>query len=109
MARQAVESFELDLDIHDELEYYKEHKEFLGKHPIFWERNLNEQVNSYNGFDLSNRQKTLRANISRDTKKLTKIPRGPKKEKFAAVLDKYKIELELINTRIDVLKRKQVL
>lgn len=109
MARQAVKNFELDLEIHDELEFYKENKEVLGKHPIFWEYNLKEQVEKYGGFELANRQKTLRANISRDKKKHAKMPRGPKKEKFEAVLLKYKIELELVNNRINDLKRKQVL
>lgn len=91
--------------IWDELEYYKENGEILGNHPIFWERNLQELVKSYTGFELANRQKTLRANISRDKKKLDKMKRGPEKQKFEATLNKYKLELELVNNRIDALKK----
>lgn len=100
-AAQTVKNFELDLQIMDELEHYKEHKEVLGKHPIFWERMLKQAVKNYTGIELVRRQTTLRANISRDKKKLLSIKDKSKKQKFEAKLKQYVIELELVDERIN--------
>jgi len=87
------------------LEYYKENGEILGNHSVFWERNLQNLVKSYTGFELANRQKTLRSNISRDQKKMEKMSTASAKQKFEVTLNKYRLELELVNKRIDELKK----
>ncbi len=100
IAKKAVENFELNLEIYDELNYYKEHGEVLGKHPIFEDLMLQQSVDNLSQLDLGKRQKTLRANISRDTTKMNKMEAGDKKDAFSEKLDKRKKELELVDARI---------
>jgi len=101
VAKKAVENYELNLDIYDELNYYNEHKEILGKHPIFEKVMLQKKVNGLSGVDLGKRQATLRANISRDNKKLEdKKVTAAKKENFVAKLEGFKSELVLVDARI---------
>ncbi|WP_026755037.1 hypothetical protein [Sediminibacter sp. Hel_I_10] len=100
LAKVSVENFELNLDIYDELNYYKNEGEILGKHPIFEMTMLQKKVDELPGIKLSQRQKTLRANISRDNGKLEKMDDGDAKTKFADKLNLAKKELELVDTRI---------
>lgn len=99
-AASAVENFELDILIHAELNYYSEHKEFLGNHPAFEDYNLQKKVNAYKAVELAKRQATLRANISRDTKKLDAMKAGEKKDAFEAKLILWNKELKLIDGRL---------
>lgn len=101
LAAQAVDNFELDVLIHDELTYYLEHKEILGKHPIFADYMLSQKVNAYSPVELVKRQKTLRANISRDNKKIATITDAGKKADFAAKIKEWVNELELVDKRIE--------
>lgn len=101
MAKTAVENFELNLEIYDELNYYKEHGEILGKHQIFADEMLQKKVDALSGANLVKRQSTLRANISRDSKKLAENKvAADKLEAFEAKLNEYKAELELVDKRL---------
>jgi len=101
MAVETVENFQLNLDIYDELNYYKEHGQILGKHPIFAEDMLTEKVNSYSTVELTKRQKNLRTYVSRDTKKLEKMEAGEDKVAFEEKLNEFKSELELVDARLE--------
>lgn len=103
MAVKAVENFELNLEIYDELNYYKEHGEILGEHPIFTEDMLTEKVAKLSTVELTKRQKNLRTYISRDSKKLDKMEAGEAKDAFEGKLNEFKHELELIDARLDII------
>ena len=46
LSKRAVEAFELNRDIYEELNYYKANGKVLGKHPIFRSLTLQREVNS---------------------------------------------------------------
>lgn len=101
VAKKAVENFELDLDIADELDYYKEHKEILGEHPIFLEHNIQKEVAAIEVIDLVKQRNNLRTYINRDTKALEegKIDKD-KEEAFKAKIEEFKLKLSYIEKRI---------
>lgn len=100
-AAKAVENFELDIIIHDELAYFQENRKVLGKHPIFEDYVLQEKVLAYSAVELVKRQKTLRANISRDKNKLKSITDPAKKENFEKKILEWEKELSLVDVRIE--------
>lgn len=101
LAAATVENFELNLEITEELNYYKEHGEILGKHPIFAEDMMNEKVAKMSTIELTKRQKNLRTYVSRDSLKLDKMEEGETKVAFAEKLEDFKTELELIDARLE--------
>ncbi|MFD2824794.1 hypothetical protein ACFS5M_14015 [Lacinutrix iliipiscaria] len=98
---KSIGNFELNLEIYDELNYYNEHGEILGKHPIFADEMLNEKVGKLSTVELTKRQKNLRSYISRDSKKLDKMEAGEDKDAFEKKLNEFKHELELIDARLE--------
>jgi len=100
-AKKAVEGFELDLDIMEELNYYKEHGEILGEHPIFAAHNLQKAVNAIKVVDLVTRRNNLKTYIARDSKKVEdgEIAKD-KLEAFQAKIKEYEDELVLVEERI---------
>lgn len=98
--KQAVENFELNLDIYDELNHYKEHKQILGKHPIFKEEMLQAQVDAYSTKDLIKTQRNLRSYISRETKVLDKMEDSDDKTALTQKVADWTAELELIDKRL---------
>lgn len=100
IAKQVVENFELNLDIYDELNYYNEHNQILGEHPIFADQVLTEKVNTYSTVDLTKRQKNLRTYISREDKTLEGMTDGPEKTKLADKVTTWKKELTLVDARL---------
>lgn len=101
IAAEAIDNFELNLEIYDELNYYKEHKEILGHHPIFAKMLREQSVTAMDDATAKDRQKNLRTYVSRDSKKLLNMEDGEAKDKFAAKLDGFKEELALIDARFD--------
>lgn len=101
IASKTVKEFKLNLDIYDELNYYKEHKQILGKHPIFAEKMLEEAVNAMGTVELTKRQKNLRSYISRDQKTFDKMDDGEAKDQFGEKLQAWKDELDLVDARLE--------
>lgn len=101
VASQTVKDFKLNLDIYDELNYYQEHKQILGKHPIFANKMLVEKVEAMSTIDLGKRQKNLRTYVSRDEKTLNKMEEGEAKTAFAKKVQDWKDELELVDARLE--------
>lgn len=101
LASKAVEGFELDLDIMDELEYYQEHKEILGKHPIFFEHNLIKEVKAIKVVDLVTERNNLKFYIARDRKALEegKIAED-KKEDFENKIKEFELKMKYVEERI---------
>ncbi|RXG32043.1 hypothetical protein [Leeuwenhoekiella marinoflava] len=101
LAIKAVENFELNLEGTEELDYYQEHKEVLGKHPIFEERMLDKKVNDYKATYLATRRGNLKNYIGRESKKLE----GMEAEARAAAVIKIRTwekELALVEERMEL-------
>ena len=94
----------MNLDIYDELNYYNEHKQILGKHPIFKEEMMNESVEAMTTKELIKRQKNLRSYISREEKVLEKMKEGDEKVALSEKIVDWKHELELVDKRVDSTK-----
>ena len=97
-----VKAFELNRLIHEELDHYAEFGEVLGKHPKLLNLKLEQEVSKLTPMKALKRRNTLRANISRDTKKLGKMKAGEAKEKFAERLERHRLEKELIERKFDL-------
>lgn len=101
LAAKAVENFELNIQGQEELDYYQEHKEVLGQHPIFEDYMLQKKVADYKEKDLSKRRGLLKNYIGRESKKLPDM----EEKKKAEVIKKIKAwekELELVEDRLEL-------
>ena len=101
IAKTTVANFELNLEIYDELEYYKEHGTILGKHEIFADKMLEEGVANMSTVELTKRQKNLRTYVSKDEKALNKMEEGEAKEAFTVKVEGWKTELALVDARLE--------
>lgn len=106
LGKKAVENWELNQLIYDELNYYQEHKEVLGNHPIFADEMLQKLVDVLSTQEAMKRQGNLRSYISRDTKKLENIKDADKKAKAEAKLKEWQDELDLIDARLNADQKK---
>lgn len=97
----AAKSFELNQAIFDELNYYAEYGEALGNHPKLWKLKLEQDVSTYDELKAFRRRATLRANISRDNKKLGKMKPGLARNEFAKKLERYVLERDIIESKFD--------
>lgn len=100
LAKETIETFQLNHAIWDELEYYNEHKEVLGNHPIFADDQLKEKVAAMSDVDLVNRQKNVRSYISKENKKLKSAKDEAATTKIKAKIQAYNQELNLLDERI---------
>jgi len=101
IAKETVANFELNLDCYDELEYYKEHQQILGKHPIFADHMLKEKVATMSTMELTKRQKNLRTYVSKDEKAFKKMEEGDAKLAFGQKIVGWNKELQLVDARLE--------
>lgn len=101
IANKVVADFKLNLDCHDELAYYQEHKQILGKHPIFAEKMLQEKVNNMGQVELANRKKNLASYISRDKKAFNKMEPGEARDNFQLKIKEWEDEQRLVLERLE--------
>ena len=101
LAKTTVDNFELNLQIYDELNYYKEHGSILGKHEIFADKMLEEKVNTMSTIELTKRQKNLRTYVSREETSLRKLKDETKREGFEIKIKEFKDELALVDARLE--------
>lgn len=100
LGKKAVENWELNQLIYDELNYYQEHKEILGNHPIFADDMLQKTVNDYKEIDLKQLRANLRSRISQEKSKLKKAKTPETKEKIEGVIAEKQKEIDLIEKRL---------
>ncbi|HUI32013.1 MAG TPA: hypothetical protein VLY84_00220 [Dysgonamonadaceae bacterium] len=100
LAKSVVENFELNLEIYDELNYYKEHGQILGKHPIFKEEMMQATVDAYSTKELLKTQGNLRSYISRETKVIEKMEDGDQKAALMQKVMDWTAELTMIDKRL---------
>lgn len=104
LAKKAVDNFELNREIYEELDYYKEHGEILGNHPIFADDILQRTVNAMSIQEAMKRQANLRSYISRESKKLDGIKDKQKKANAETKISDWQAELDLIDARLNATK-----
>lgn len=74
-------------EIFAELEYYNEHKQLLGEHPIFEQLEQEEEIKKLNSVDLAKKISNLTNNINRNKSKLEKAKNDADKAKYQALVD----------------------
>ena len=74
-------------EIFAELEYYNEHKQLLGEHPIFEQLQQEEEIKKLNSVDLAKKISNLTNNINRNKSKLEKAENDADKEKYQTLVD----------------------
>ena len=104
LAKETIEAFQLNHAIWDELEFYNEHKEVLGNHPIFADEKLKEKVAAMSDVDLVNRQKNVRSYISKENKKLKSAKDEAATTKIKKKIQELNQELNLLDERIGAKK-----
>ncbi|WP_027064583.1 hypothetical protein [Maribacter sp. Hel_I_7] len=100
IGKETIDAFQLKQSIWDELEFYNEHKEVLGNHPIFADDQLKEKVAAMSDVDLVNRQKNVRSYISKENKKLKSAKDEAAATKIKGKIQELNQELNLLDERI---------
>lgn len=101
LAQKAVENFEVNQLIWNELNHYKETGKVLGKHPIFLERKLKESVESLTFEKATKRISALEKNIKRNQEKANAAKKQADKEKYQTKVEEYTFELNLIKVKFN--------
>lgn len=101
LAKEAVEAFELNHAIWDELNYYKEHGDVLGNHPIFADDQLKEKVAGMKGTELVKRRNNVRSYITKENKKLKPDTTEAAAKKINAKIKELNQELNLLDARLE--------
>jgi hypothetical protein len=104
LAKIAVQNFEADQSIWDELDYYQKNNKVLGEHPIFKQRKLQEKINEMSFADAAKRKGLLENYINRDTKNAEKAKASKNDDDFQKFSEKvvaWKSELVLVNLKLD--------
>lgn len=104
IGKETIDAFQLKQSIWDELEFYNEHKEVLGNHPIFADDQLKEKVAAMSDVDLVNRQKNVRSYISKENKKLKSAKDEAATTKIKKKIQELNQELNLLDERIGAKK-----
>lgn len=105
LAKQAVENFEMDQLIYDELVHYRENKKILGAHPIFKMKRLRDSIDAMTSLDASKRLANLANYINRDTKKAESAKTPEDKKKYEDKVLEWEAEKVLVNARLDDAKK----
>lgn len=95
-----VKNWELNELINEELSYYGETGEILGKHPKLQQLALVNETAKKSNKKLSDRVKQLNKNLINNKKKLKSAKDEKKKAEIQLRLDQYKNELEVVQAEI---------
>jgi len=101
LAKEAIENFQLNKEIWDELNYYKENKEVLGNHPIFKEKVLKAAVAKMTPVALMKRKTNLKSYVSKEKKKLIDNTDEASISKINKKIEDYNQELTIIENRLE--------
>lgn len=95
IANQVLEDFEMNREIHAELQHYEETGTILGKHEIFEDYNLDLEISKLSPADLATRGNNLKSYISK-TNKIINTSKDPE-------------EIEAAKIRLAKLKNEKIL
>lgn len=100
LAKQAVENFQGDQLIYDELKHYQDHGTVLGVHPIFKERELKNQVEKMTIAETAKRKSLLENYIRRDSNNIEKAKSDEERTKFTDKVALWNKELVLVKLKL---------
>ena len=105
--KSAVENFQLNQEIYDELNHFKEEKEILGKHPIFSELMLKKEIEAMTGAEAQKEKTNLASRISKTKKKAENAKTKDTKEPFLAELKELEHKRNLVQAKLDKTKNEK--
>jgi len=105
--KEVVEKFIENREIWDELNYYKENKEVLGKHVIFKVKNLQEEIDAMPNAELVSELNNAKSNISKVKSKISKSKGDPKQKEWSDNLQLLEIRKEKIEKRLGIVPKKR--
>lgn len=100
LSATAVENFELNELVYRELNYFKEHNEILGEHPIFAEEVAQREVDELSDNDAHKTYRNLATYISREKKNLDKAKSDETRLKIQAKIDEFQAKRDLIAKKL---------
>jgi len=100
LAATVVERYLDNRAMWEELDYYKEHTEILGKHPIFEKINLQKEIAAFTDLDLMKNLNNAKSNVTKSNKALAKAVTEEEKTEATERLTKWEtrkaaLEVEL--------------
>lgn len=104
LCKEAIENFELNQLIYDELNHYKEHNEILGKHPVFADEMLQREVDQLSDNKAHKAITTTQTYISKERKKLTEAKTPESKETIEAVIAGHETKIALLKKKLGIEK-----
>ncbi|WP_417237207.1 MULTISPECIES: hypothetical protein [Flavobacteriaceae] len=96
LAQFTTDSFNNNELIYDEFNFYQEHKQILGVHPVFRVMKLREKIKKMGGFKAGERRRLLQNYIYKSTKNLKSCKDPVKLEKAKQRLEAQQEEKALI-------------
>lgn len=100
ICKSAVDNLELNSLIFKELNYYKEHEEILGEHPIFADEVMAREVQEMSDNNAHKVYRNLATYISKENKKLEDAKTAETKAKIQAVIDDHQTRRALIAKKL---------
>lgn len=104
IAAKLLSDFELNREIHAELEYYAENKEILGEHEIFADLKKQRELDVLTSADLSRKIGNIASNISKKKTKLGKTTDKDLKNSLSEEIKALEKEKAELNARLQAKK-----
>ncbi|MDV2459775.1 hypothetical protein CMT44_05030 [Elizabethkingia anophelis] len=104
IAAKLLSDFELNREIHAELEYYAENKEILGEHEIFADLKKQRELDALTSADLSRKIGNIASNISKKKTKLGKTTDKDLKNSLSEEIKALEKEKAELNARLQAKK-----
>lgn len=103
IAKEVIGNFTINQDIFKELNYYAEHKEVLGKHPLLEDLKLHQDVSDMSIGEATVRKTNLNNYIRRDTKSLNSAKTEKTKKKYKKKVSDWEKEMILVNDKLGII------
>lgn len=106
LAQQVIENYLENRSIWEELEYYKEHGEVLGQHPLFSKLMLEKEISAIEDVDLIKKLTNARSNVTKNKSRVETSETEEDKQKAQEALNKWSLTVELLTAEIEKRKKK---
>ncbi|AQX08037.1 hypothetical protein [Elizabethkingia ursingii] len=100
IAANLLGDFELNREIHAELEYYAKNNEILGEHEIFADLKKQRELNALTSVEISRKLGNIKSNISKKKKKLTETKDAELKLKLSEEIKALETEKAKLDARL---------
>ncbi len=101
LCKEVVDNFMLNRLIFAEMDYYREHGEILGEHPIFKEEVRQREVDEMSLNDAHRNLRNIRTYISKEKRNLKNARNEASRKKIQEKLKDWEELLKLIETKIN--------